>query len=58
MRVAGLAAADEAGLFCNEPQVLLDPQPFGFRQGQHAFVDAGAWFVVAGGWSGSTGARS
>ena len=28
VRVTGLAAADEAGLFRNEPQMLLVPQPF------------------------------
>jgi hypothetical protein len=28
VRVTGLAAADEAGLFCNEPQVLLVPCRF------------------------------
>ena len=33
VRVAGFVAADEAGLFGNEPQMLLVQQPFGFRQG-------------------------
>lgn len=45
VRVTGLAAADEAGLFRNEPQMLLVPQPFGFGEGEHAFVDAGADLV-------------
>ena len=46
VRVTGLAAADEAGLFRNEPQMLLVPQPSGFWEGQHAFVDAGAELVL------------
>src|SRR5882762_9786414 len=49
MRVTGLAAADEAGLFRNEPQMLLVPQPFGFGEGRHAFVDAGAGLVLCRG---------
>ena len=49
VRVAGLATADEAGLFRNEPQMLLVPQPFGFGEGEHAFVDAGADLVFCRG---------
>ena len=49
VRVTGLAAADEAGLFRDEPQMLLVPQPFGFGEGEHAFVDAGADLVLCRG---------
>ena len=45
VRVAGLAAADETGLFGHKAQMLLVPQPLGLRQGQYAFVDAGAGLV-------------
>ena len=48
VRVAGLSAADEAGLSGHKAQVLLVPQPFGLRQGQHTFVDAGAGLLVRG----------
>jgi hypothetical protein len=41
VRVARLAAADEAGLPGHKAQVLLVPKPLGLRQGQEAFVDAG-----------------
>ena len=44
--VGGLPAADEAGLFGHEPQMLLVPQPFALGQGQDAFVDAGVAFVA------------
>ena len=40
VRVTGLAAADEAGLPRDKTEMLLVPQPLGFGQGQHAFVDA------------------
>ena len=46
VRVAGLTAADEAGLFGDKAQMLLVPQPFSLGQGQHALVDAGAGLVV------------
>ena len=46
VRVTGLAAADEAGLLRDKPQMLLVPQPLGLGQGQHAFVDAGAGLVI------------
>src|SRR5882724_6559808 len=46
VRVAGLSVADDAGLFRNEPQVLLVPKPLGLRQGQEALVDAIAGFVT------------
>jgi hypothetical protein len=46
VRVAGLSTADEAGLFRDEPQMLLVPQPFGFGEGQHALVNTGAHILV------------
>ena len=45
VRVAGLAAADQARLYCHKAQVLFVSQPFGFGQGEHAFVDAGTGLV-------------
>ena len=46
VRVGRFAAADQAGLFGHKPQMLFVPYPFGLRQGQDAFVDAGAGLVV------------
>ena len=46
VRVTGLSAADEAGLPRDKPEMLLVPQPLGFGQGQHAFVDAGVGLVI------------
>ena len=46
VRVAGLSAADETGLFGYKAQVLLVPQPFGFGEGKHALVDAGRELVL------------
>ena len=43
--VTGLTAADKAGLPRHKAQMLLVAQPFGLRQGQNAFIDAGASFV-------------
>ena len=43
--IAGLAAANEAGLFGHEPQMGLVPQPLGLGDCQHALVDAGADLV-------------
>ena len=48
VRVAGLSAADEAGLPGHKAQVLPVSKPLGLRQGQEAFVDAGASLLVRG----------
>ena len=58
VRVGWFAAADEAGLFGHKPQMLFVPQAFGLGQGQDAFVDAGAGFVVRRWLAGSVGGRS
>ncbi len=42
VRVAGLPAADKAGLFGYKAQMLLIPQSLGLRQGKRTFVDARA----------------
>ena len=44
--IAGLAPADEAGLFGHEPQMGLVTQATRHGDGQHAFVDAGADLLV------------
>ena len=44
--IAGLAPADEAGLFGHEPQMGLVPQATRHGDCQHAFVDAGADLLV------------
>ena len=46
VRVGRFAAADEAGSFGHKPQMLFVPFPFGLRQGQDAFVDAGAGLII------------
>ena len=43
--VTRLAAADKAGVASHKAQVLFVSQPFGFGQGEHAFVDAGTGLV-------------
>ena len=45
VRVGRLAAADQAGLLGDEPQVLLVAVALGLRQREHALVDAGRRFV-------------
>src|SRR6476660_5848970 len=50
VRVAGLAAADEAGLFGHKTQMLLVPKPFRLWQGQDTFVDAGMSVGIGRQW--------
>ena len=46
VRVAGLPAADKAGLPGYKAQMLLIPQPLRFGQGKHTLVDARAGLVA------------
>ena len=56
--VAGLAAANEAGLLCDEAKMLPVSLPLRLRQSQHAFVDARRVSSLAAGATSSVGERS
>ena len=54
--VAGLAAANEAGLLCHESKMVPASLPLRLRKSQHAFVDARR-NLVAGRWRDQFGWR-